>query len=307
MWRKRRRSSSFHRCQRVAEPLLALGAGLRERGERAAVHPRPRPFDGDDLRGHRVEHGAVVAHHQHRRLRLPELLLQPPPGGDVEVVVGLVEQEDVGTRVEHEIEHEPLALATRQLADPSSRHVVDRRLHDPLHRRGPLRLQLVPAEIAPRGQRFRVRHPRLRRRARFPRRAASAATSARPAARRAGGATSISISRSVASGAAMPASCAIVRTVPPSANSPSSGCSSPDEDAQDRALADAVHADEHGPVPRPDGEAHVEEQRVAPGRRVLEARDDDAAHGDRFAGGQPESAARSASRRLTRVFVATVR
>ena len=148
--------------QRVAEPFLPFGAGLGERGERAAVHPRARSFDDDDLRGDRVEHGAVVADHQHRRLRLAELLLQPPAGRDVEVVVGLVEQEDVGTRVQHQIEHEPLALATREFTDPSRVHVVDRRFHDPLDRGTPLRLEFVTAEVAPRGQRLRVRHPRLR-------------------------------------------------------------------------------------------------------------------------------------------------
>ncbi|NBP52832.1 MAG: hypothetical protein EBU67_00770 [Actinobacteria bacterium] len=52
--------------------------------------------------------------------------------------------------------------------------------------------------------------------------ASSAATRARPAARRFAGATSINISRSESSGRDMPTSCVIESMLPPTAKSPSS-------------------------------------------------------------------------------------
>ena len=82
--------------QRVAQQLLATLACLGEGGVRTAVHPAARPFDDDDLGGHPLEQGAVVADHEDGALAGLDLLLQPHTCGDVEVVVGLVEQQHVG-------------------------------------------------------------------------------------------------------------------------------------------------------------------------------------------------------------------
>ena len=53
-----------------------------------------------------------MAHHQDRRLALPQFLFEPFAGGNVEVVVGLIQQQHVRARREQQVEHESLAFAS---------------------------------------------------------------------------------------------------------------------------------------------------------------------------------------------------
>ena len=121
----------------VAELLLAASPGLGERGVGAAVHPGAGALDGDHLGRRPAEQRAVVADHQDRDLAGGEALLQPPAGRDVEVVVGLVEQQHVGLGRQQDVEQQPLALAAGEVADAPRRHVLDRRLDRPPDRRRP--------------------------------------------------------------------------------------------------------------------------------------------------------------------------
>ena len=140
--------------QGVAQQFLAAGPSLRERGVGAAVHPRARPLDHHHLRGDALQQGAVVADHQDRAAARLQLVLQPQPGGDVEVVVRLVEQQDVRPAVQQQVQHQALALAPAELADQAGGEVLHVGLHAALGGRSPLGLQLVPAEVAPVGERF---------------------------------------------------------------------------------------------------------------------------------------------------------
>ena len=117
-------------------------------------------LDRDDAgRGVR-EQLPVVADEEDRLLRLPDPPLQPQLAGDVEEVVGLVEQEHLVRPVEEELEDQPLLLAPgegREVAvlrpvvgDAEGRGAAD----------VPGDLELVAAGVAPLGECRGVAHLR---------------------------------------------------------------------------------------------------------------------------------------------------
>ena len=95
----------------VAEQLLALRTSLGEARIGTAVDPAAGTLDHHDLGGDSSEQGPVVTHHQDGRSGGADLVLQPSPSGDVEVVVRLVEQQHVCAGRQQQIEHEALAFA----------------------------------------------------------------------------------------------------------------------------------------------------------------------------------------------------
>ena len=147
--------------QPVAEQLLALLARLRVGAVGAAVDPcaAVRLQREDRVRG-RAEQVAVVADQDHRLLRLRDPPLELELGRHVEEVVGLVEQQDGGVGGEQHLEHEPLALAARQLRGVARADVVEPGAHDPAAGRVPLALQLVAAQLGPVPDRLAQAHPR---------------------------------------------------------------------------------------------------------------------------------------------------
>ena len=71
-------------------------------------------FEGDHpIRG-LGEHLAIVADVEHGLARGAQRFLELPLGGDVEVVVGFVEQEHLLIAAEQHLEREPLLLPTAQ-------------------------------------------------------------------------------------------------------------------------------------------------------------------------------------------------
>ena len=72
------------------------GLGSLEGGEVARVAAQHAAVKLDDARGHGVNEGAVVRHQHQRAAALHEQVLQPFDGVDVEVVGGLVEQQQIG-------------------------------------------------------------------------------------------------------------------------------------------------------------------------------------------------------------------
>ncbi len=120
------------------------------------MHPTTRSFNGNHLGGTTLEQGAVVAHHQDGGLALSKFLFKPLTGWDIEVVVRLVQQQHVGTRREQQVEHEPLAFASREFRDESRRHVIYLCLHTALSGGLPLRLKFIPAQVTPIGKRIGV-------------------------------------------------------------------------------------------------------------------------------------------------------
>ena len=66
---------------------------------------------------HLVHEVAVVAHHDDAALEVGQVFLQSLEGGDVEVVGGLVEDEEVGGLHEHQTELEASALSAGELVD----------------------------------------------------------------------------------------------------------------------------------------------------------------------------------------------
>ena len=95
--------------------------GLVVGGERRAVRPRAARLERHDLRRGGREQLTVVAHVQDRLLRRSQLLLEPSLRGDVEEVVGLVEQQHVVGAAQQHLERESLLLAARQGGDAVAR------------------------------------------------------------------------------------------------------------------------------------------------------------------------------------------
>jgi len=86
------------------------------------------------------------------------LLLQPALARDVEVVVGLVEQQDLGRAAQQGLKHQPLLLAAGQGANlaPAAALVAH---PERGHAAGiPHHLGVIAARVAPLGQRRRVPH-----------------------------------------------------------------------------------------------------------------------------------------------------
>ena len=108
--RRRRRRP---RCGVRASALLALeevgGVGAAERAQ-ATVAQLPDALDDG------VEEGAVVRGHDERARAARERRLEPLDGGDVEVVRGLVEKQQVRVRHEQPRQRHARLLAARQLA-----------------------------------------------------------------------------------------------------------------------------------------------------------------------------------------------
>jgi hypothetical protein len=258
----------------IAEQLLAVCSRCRKPRVRPAVHPAAVAFDAHDLGGHPFEQRTVVAHHQHGRLGGEQLLFQPDACRDVEVVVGLVEQQHVGIAGEEQVEHQPLAFTARQLTDESRGHVVDRGLHAALGGRVPARFELVAAEIAPRREGLAV---------------VGGTGLTRGQCMLGGDEVTPGIAQRSWRDGEQQVAHAVGRSRHAdvlghgehvAADRPLAlvGIEIAGEDAQDRALADAVRTDEHRALARRDREADVEEQRVGGGRSPLQLGHHDAAH-----------------------------
>ncbi len=208
----------------------AFAAGLVERGEAAAVHPgvgtRGPGLQGDDLLGGAGEEFAVVGDEQHGLAGLREPLLQPALAGDVEVVVGLVEQQHLVGAAQQRLQHEPLLLAAGEGAHlPPLRLVVRAR-------------RARPWCTCPTASRPRSRGPRPSRTSACAyaswaassstvMMACSAASTARAASRMRGGATDTSRSRTVVSSRTDPTNCRMTPSPPPTVTVPPCGFSSP--------------------------------------------------------------------------------
>ena len=215
-----------------------------------------------------------MAHHQDRRAARSDLLFQPHPCRDIEVVVGLVEEQHVGTRGQEEIEDEALALAARQLASESGREIEHRRLDASLGGGKPFRLQFVAAEITPFGECFSEGHPVVGSVEHGPLGDRQSATGETKFLRRnldehvpqrVRGARHANVLRH-REDVALHRRFSVV------------GFELTAQDAQDRALADPVRPDKGGVLARRNTEAHVEEQGVMAWRGIGQLGNDDAAH-----------------------------
>ena len=169
-------------AQRRGQVGVAGAAGLVEGGEPAGCTQAPAPSIIT------MRSAAAASSSRSwliRRIVLGErrdLLLEPALGRQVEEVVGLVEQQDVDVGREQRLEHEPLALAARQLGDRPVARLVEGLAQHALAARVPAGLLVVAADLAPRRRRprpGRCRWPRTGRR-RWPARPRSARRRPRP-------------------------------------------------------------------------------------------------------------------------------
>ena len=99
---------AFLLCQHVVAPRLEIGKAALDAPRLAAVEP-----DGDARQI--GEKAPVMADDDERRLARGELALQPFDGGKVEMVGGLVEQQDVRLRREHPHQRGAARLAAGKL------------------------------------------------------------------------------------------------------------------------------------------------------------------------------------------------
>ncbi len=208
-----------------------------------------------------------------------DLVLQPAAGRNVEVVVGFVEQQHLGTGVEQQIKDQSFALAAREFANESGREIGDRCLHAAAGGCLPLHFQVVTSEVTPVAERFGIantvvgagRSSPVRRRPSPTRRW-----------RRSDGATCSSISRKVSVGLRHADVLGHRQHRAEHVEFALVGFDLAREDAQDGALASAVRPNDRRMFPRPDPEADVEEERVEARRGVFQSRDGDASHGVQY-------------------------
>ena len=195
---------------------------------------------------------------QQDRLRTgPQRLLEPLLARDVEVVVGLVEQQDVGVGAQQHLEGETLLLAARERGQrPFARH-RQRLAHRDGAARVPQHLGVPPARVAPHGVGAGEGHARCARRGQprqRPRRrpARTAARCSRgPATGRA------SMSRTVRPSSRQPTSWRMTRRRPSTCTLPPCRGHVAGDDAEQRRLADAVGAHERHVLAVTDAEADV--------------------------------------------------
>ncbi len=74
-------------------------------------------FEGEDVRGNAVEKPSIVGYDHRAARERHQRLLQRPQGFDVEVIGGLVEQQDVAPGFQHLRKVHAIAFASRQIAD----------------------------------------------------------------------------------------------------------------------------------------------------------------------------------------------
>ena len=107
---------------RLFGDLLPEGAGFEVGGVVARMRKRFALRDLDDPRGNRLQKIPVVRDEDQRSRKALQKFLQPPDRFGVEVVGGLVEQEEVGLRGQRPAERDATLLAAGQRAD----HRVER-------------------------------------------------------------------------------------------------------------------------------------------------------------------------------------
>ena len=144
-------------------PPVVLAVEVREprlprvvvRRERRGMRPRAVPFERDDRVRRLGEELSIMADVQDGLVR-PVSALRASVSRDVEEVVGLVEQQDVGIGTQQRFEREPLLLAARQLAhEPVTGDL--HRLAERLRRAVvPQHFGVVAADVSPGGERIRV-------------------------------------------------------------------------------------------------------------------------------------------------------
>ena len=146
----------------VAEQLLAPLARLGIGAVGAAVRPGAARLQRQDRVGRRAEQVAVVADHHDRLLRGRDPPLELQLGGHVEEVVGLVEQQHRRLAGEQHLEHQPLALAARELRRQARPDLVEPGADDPAAGGVPATLELVAAQLGPLADRLAQPHSRAR-------------------------------------------------------------------------------------------------------------------------------------------------
>jgi len=132
----------------IVETRESRRARRRIRRERPAVGPRTGSFHGHDLVCGACEQLAVVAHEQDGLLAGAEPVFEPLLGGDIEEVVGLVEQQHVRVGPEQILEHESLLFAPAQGANGALAERVVAVRQRRTRARVPLHLDVPAAGVA---------------------------------------------------------------------------------------------------------------------------------------------------------------
>ena len=215
---------------------------------------------------------------QHDRLaRSGDPRLQLELCRDVEEVVGLVEQQHRGVTLKQHVEHEPLALAAREVGAGARTDLIESGANDPPAGGVPLALQLIATELGPVADRLTQPHPGpgwICTGGEFPLgREHPLACVAQPRGR--------SSQQQLAYRAAAGADADVLRHVGERAdiNVALVRGQLAREYTEQRRLTDTVRADEPDMLSGRDLERHFGEQHVAAGMGVREIGDNDVRHG----------------------------
>ena len=240
------------------------------------MHPAAAALEREDPGGRRAEQVAVVGDQQDGLPRGRDPGLQVELGGDVEEVVGLVEQQHLRVAGEEHVEHEPLALAARELRRAPRADVVEAGADDPAARRVPLALELVAAVLRPVRDRLAEAHAGVGRVAA----GGQVALRGEHLLPRGAQPRRGELEQHLADRALVGADADVLRHVGERADVGVAlqRLQAPGEDPQQRRLADAVGTDQADVLAAADLEGDVGEQHVAARVRVREVGDDDVRH-----------------------------
>ena len=150
----RRRTSAVSRARFSAWAALAAAYVANP----AAVRPGAGCLDRDDLGGAGGQQLAVVADEQHGLPGGVELAFQPPLGGHVEEVVGLVEHEDVVLSAQQVLERQSFLLAAAEGSQRPVGNVAEVDTEGAAARLVPSHLDVVATRVAPGAERLGVSH-----------------------------------------------------------------------------------------------------------------------------------------------------
>ena len=142
----------------VTHRLDVVPARIGVTGKSSTVHPGTDGLDSDDLRRRRSQQLPVVAHEENRLGSGRELRFEPAFSGDVEEVVGLIEQEHVVGPPQQGLQRQPLLLAAAESAQRPSCHGIERLAQRPLAARIPEDLGVVTPGVTPVAEGMGVAH-----------------------------------------------------------------------------------------------------------------------------------------------------
>ena len=151
--------------QHFGEAIVACFAGIVPRPKAVAMDPDGvalgAVFEGHNAGGGFVEQLAIMADEQNRFAARDNLIFEPALAGHVEVVVGLVEEEDFVWPAKEDFEHDAFLFTAREGIDAALGHGIEWFFEGRHTGDVPQDFLVVAADVAPFGDGLGIGHLRI--------------------------------------------------------------------------------------------------------------------------------------------------